>query len=285
MKKETEKSISIALTAGLGLSVALYVAFVSEFFALTGFLCLAGLIILDFWRPSSKENSVKLQVKETIISLAIAITAWYALCFVLSTGSPLNVVTSCSMVPVLERGDFIVLQGGKYAAQETGVNYSLGNAEYSEKTYRVGDEYYRFTDAYVDGEKVFTFGFGKCLETKRGGTPTEKPCASFIEVNGEKFYDLQDGDVVVYLAEPAEYGLIIHRTLLKINAADGVYYVTKGDNNRFADQQAGIRLVPEERIQGKILARVPLIGYAKLFLFLQFAEPAGCDTSITRETG
>jgi signal peptidase I len=282
MKKESEKRVSIALAAGLGLSIALYVALVTPFFAVTGFLCLAGIILLDFWRPSSKNNSVKLQLKETAVSLAIAVAAWYSLVFLLNTGSPLNVVTSCSMVPVLERGDFIILQGADYEAREVELDYDLSKAEYIEKTFRVGGEYYKFTEAYVGGEKVLSYGLGACTVATRGGKTETKPCTHSVEAGGRRFADLKDGDVIVYLAEPEKYGLIIHRILLKIKAEDGVYYVTKGDNNRFADQQAGITLVPEERVQGRVFARVPLIGYVKLFLFMQFEEPVGCDKTIEK---
>ncbi|MFH0973912.1 MAG: hypothetical protein V1817_03965, partial [Candidatus Micrarchaeota archaeon] len=105
-------------------------------------------------------------------------------------------------------------------------------------------------------------------------------CVSGVEVNGVYFPARNDNDVVVYEAQPAEYGLIIHRVLAKISASDGVFYLTKGDNNAAADQQSGISLVPESTVKGRVIGRIPFIGYFKLLLFLQFDFPPGCDRNI-----
>ena len=101
-----------------------------------------------------------------------------------------------------------------------------------------------------------------------------------VEVNGVYFPARNENDVVVYEAQPAEYGLIIHRVLAKINASDGVFYLTKGDNNAAADQQSGISLVPESAVKGRVIGRIPFIGYFKLLLFLQFDFPPGCDRNL-----
>jgi signal peptidase I len=110
-----------------------------------------------------------------------------------------------------------------------------------------------------------------------------------ITINGKTFY-LKDAitnknSVVVYKSNINGKD-IIHRAILKINAKDGTYIITKGDNhktNLYIDQDCDIireggeiiaqknclNLYPIriEDIQRKKIGKIPYIGYIKLVLF------------------
>ncbi len=78
--------------------------------------------------------------------------------------------------------------------------------------------------------------------------------------------DIKVGDVIVYDA----YGLwpgapedpIVHR-VIDIEEDDGkLYFETKGDNNYKKDKEP----VPENRVIGKVVGRIPYIGWVKIIL-------------------
>ena len=80
-----------------------------------------------------------------------------------------------------------------------------------------------------------------------------------------KAYEIQVGDVITFLSEsPLSNGLTItHRVIAIIQSPDGSYlFRTKGDANQTADEW----LVPEKNIVGKVLVKIPYIGYIHSFL-------------------
>jgi len=102
--------------------------------------------------------------------------------------------------------------------------------------------------------------------------------------DGQEIIPNQDGQVIVYNSFPQKLP-IIHRTIARINAIDGAFLLTKGDNaetNPTFDQDCGkidflrqtvekpcvsFYAIPIEEVQGVSFARVPLIGCVKLWLF------------------
>ena len=64
---------------------------------------------------------------------------------------------------------------------------------------------------------------------------------------------------------------IIHRVIAKLRARDGVYFLTKGDSahNPLIDQETHITqyAVPASEVQGKMVLRVPFLGWVKLLVF------------------
>jgi hypothetical protein len=66
-----------------------------------------------------------------------------------------------------------------------------------------------------------------------------------------------------------------------VDASDGTFYLTKGDNNALVDQSAGIHAPGASAIHGKMLLRIPLVGYLKLLLFLQFDTPGNCQYQLS----
>lgn len=76
--------------------------------------------------------------------------------------------------------------------------------------------------------------------------------------------ELKVGDVVTYKStDPAYYGILItHRIMSITKDGNGYQFVTKGDNNLTNDRN----MIMEDQIYGKVIMRVPKIGYLKYFL-------------------
>ena len=302
-------------------SLAAYVSFQSSIFGVVAFVLLVAAIAADLFLSGSSESESERKEKtektektdsgrdykklaiEIGVTLAVALVAWFGLSFALQTSSPLNVVTSCSMLPVLQRGDFIVLQGGGVNAFEANVSFPLGNAATQSialDARKQGKRYYLhyttildYSNGSVSVQASFAnYSFVDCIRVPLSGGAGSgagndsnaglEACTSGVTVDRIVFEASNSNDVIVYEAQPPEYGLIIHRVLAKLKAPDGVFYLTKGDNNQFADQQLGISVVPESAVKGRVVTRIPLVGYFKLLLFMQFEFPQGCDYTLKR---
>ncbi len=71
-----------------------------------------------------------------------------------------------------------------------------------------------------------------------------------------------DGEIIVFLKPGSTDEYIVHRAVRRVSAGGAVSYVTKGDNNAFADGTP----VPSGNIVGKVIGSVPIIGYFSLFI-------------------
>ena len=76
--------------------------------------------------------------------------------------------------------------------------------------------------------------------------------------------DIKIGDVVTYRSlESAYYGILITHRVVNIEEKDGEkVFITKGDHNETIDRSP----IKFSQIQGKVVMRVPKIGYLKYFL-------------------
>lgn len=76
--------------------------------------------------------------------------------------------------------------------------------------------------------------------------------------------NIKVGDVVTYRSmDDAFYGILITHRVINIEEVDGKKtFITKGDNNETIDRTP----VSFSQIQGKVIMRVPKIGYLKYFL-------------------
>ena len=81
--------------------------------------------------------------------------------------------------------------------------------------------------------------------------------------------DLKQGDIISYLGTDSYYSgkVITHRIIGIEKSSDGDFlFRTKGDNNNVAD---GV-LVNEDNVYGKVLLRIPKLGYIRRFLSTYF---------------
>ena len=245
---KTERVLGIkfgnALLVLLLASLAAYVFTQNVLFAITTFVLIIGVFLADF----SFDKTWKQNLLELVYALAFAVAAWFAIGFVLQTDSPINVVTSCSMLPNLQRGDLVFIQGGSVNAPELPV--SMGELQ-SLKVHKTICKSGEWDSACTD---------------------------SVIVVNETVSRNLSN-DIIVFEPKPFGPGLIIHRAFAKLTSPDGIFFLTKGDNNAVLDQEGGrFSIVSEKDVKGKVLFAIPYVGYLKLLLFLQFETPAGCDS-------
>lgn len=81
--------------------------------------------------------------------------------------------------------------------------------------------------------------------------------------------DLKRGDIISYFGMDSYYSgkVITHRIIGIEKSSDGdLLFHTKGDNNNVAD---GV-LVNEDNVYGKVLLRIPKLGYIRRFLSTYF---------------
>ncbi len=254
------KSPNFFLPIAAVLFLLLYLATLEPLLAVLTIASFLSYFALDLFKTTRSKD--KSSVKEIIYAVVAAAVLWFILSTVLQTPSPLDVVTSCSMRPVLDRGDFIVLQGQR-----------IYNAPIVE---------YRGEIPQISVLK------SNCTVVRRGLEPVINECTYIVFIrNGTSDLkipvnrnNVSNNDVIVYDSRTS--GLIIHRAVALLKNADTgeMVYLTKGDNNRILDQEAGIDLVAPGKIHGATLFRIPIIGYYRLFLAGQFNEPEGCDTSV-----
>ncbi len=157
---------------------------------------------------------------------------------ILGTDSPMVIVVSGSMEPVYHRGDVVFLQGvapEELIGREVTINRSLKGIPLSQ--------------------------LGTVIKSK-GETVA-------IKFNDIPLLELdEEGDIVVYYSGNINVP-VIHRIVKKINAKDGIYLITKGDNNAKLDQETAISpsLIDASKIIGRSVFDIPAIGYVKLIIF------------------
>jgi len=75
--------------------------------------------------------------------------------------------------------------------------------------------------------------------------------------------DLKIGDVITFLPYPDDPLLVTHRIVAQSVSAQGVAFITQGDNNNVADSWGPVN---DFQIRGKVMYVVPKIGYVKQWL-------------------
>ncbi len=253
----------------------------------------------------------KKEAKETGIALLAALIVWFGASFLLGTASPLNGIVTCSMLPNLERGDMVVLQGGIPKAQTIDVTpddfISLTNPKatvyYSNSSLEVMGSIFAYCaqkkgsealcnsfiespESFRETRGNFQFNYRKCDVTSTNGAYIGyAPCLESISYKGQIYSFNKSNDIIVYTPGTQELYFpndIIHRAFVQIKSGSKTYYITRGDNNVVADIQGynyangKFNLPPsQEQLKGHVLVRLPYIGYFKLFIsFFQIGDLA-----------
>jgi len=289
-----------------GLGVAIGVLIAVEIFVMVG---------LEI-RQGAKESGWEHEVIDTIIALVVALAIWFSASFILNTGSPLSGVVSCSMLPNLHRGDFVVVQGATVDAYTinmtkeefdsltsgkttiSGLNGSIHGSAYSYCVYHRQEQackdFISKPETVVETTGPFTLRYGKCQIDYDKGSPSYGPCLESIEFKGTKYLANFSNDIIVYKSDPGNLystiGDIVHRVYFKINVDGENYYLTKGDNNPILDNQVydyssdvGNAPIPQRNVKGRVLFRIPLLGYFKLFISGFYLEDPQCSTQLNYE--
>lgn len=282
-EKEGELSLLVKLhkkNIFLYLLIVSFILFIisrSPIFAILSGVFLVLLFIIDIIVGTS-EHGIFTEIKELIIAAIAAIVFFFILMIVLNTPAPLSAIVSCSLLPHYERGDMIVLQGVK------GEDINAPTVELTPE---------EFNSIYGKKQECGTVGVIEyiCSKCTRISSKTKEflfdtLCVREIKVKGQTFYENFSNDVVVYspilLTNQPWGGDIIHRVFLKIKVGDKYFFLTKGDNNDAFDTSI-FYITDEAHLKGRVLLRIPLLGYFKLFLSgtIQdpqfFFDPKGCE--------
>ena len=186
-----------------------------------------------------------------VSALFFAWLIYFALGLLLSTSSPMVIVVSGSMEPVLYRGDVVIMQG-------------------------ISPENIKAEQTEIDLPTLKRVGFSEIAKSDT------IPPKNLLFNNGVVIPVNETGDIVVYTSVSRRNSgqPVIHRVIAKVKAADGYYLITKGDNNNVIDQDCGkviaglpqyecitLYPIPANEISGRAVFKIPLIGYVKLLIF------------------
>jgi hypothetical protein len=138
-------------------------------------------------------------------------------------------------------------------------------------------------------EKIgpFTYSYNQCILSYDDGTKAYGPCVRSVTFKGEEYPSNFSHDTIVYQSDPdqlfAQFGDIVHRVFFVVNAEGETYYITRGDNNPVFDIQMyapslalGNDPVPQKNFKGKVIGRIPILGYFKLLLHWYVIEDSQC---------
>ncbi|MEM4389652.1 MAG: hypothetical protein QXG98_03235 [Candidatus Micrarchaeia archaeon] len=234
------------------------------------------------------------EVRESVVAVLIAVAVWFGLGALLGTSSPLDAVVSCSMLPALERGDIVLLQGAEARAPVVEVPQKEWEELVASRAFAMvcglcvdamGERPCLLDQATRTEVQNGPFVCGWCERRKFSGESHSIPCAKGIVLANRTIPLSVTNDIVVYEPLPADTfarsGSIIHRVQAAAVVNGQKYYFTKGDNNPQFDTQVGNQPVSAERIKGRVVARAPYLGYFKLLLSGMLGAPHGCDAVLT----
>ncbi len=278
------------------------------------FLLIIALVVLEIFNITREnKTNLKKDIIEIAIAVAVAVLFYYALKIILNTNSPLNVVPSCSMLPVLQRGDLVVLSGNMKNIKAPIVNITnnsfknllnnIGNesivcGSYNSSSHSIsqffnpGDELFLFkfnqiTDAYSivqnQNNNLIKYSCGTRNIKFTNNTIKQVAYTNSITINNETINSDVNNTVIVYKTIPNDsfYKLgdlfIVHRIFAILNVSNKYYFLTKGDNNPGLDLQYGNYPINSSYIEGKVIAAVPYLGYVKLVLSNNLIQPYGCN--------
>lgn len=192
MKKQKHDYASWLLYALLAAAIVAY-AFTSSMLIGIGAFALIVIILLYEFRQSVKEEGAKGTVVDVAKALAAVAVIWLILIIALGTTQPVNVVASCSMLPVLNRGDLVFLHG-------------IGNMSYFLQSNHIpvinlSQSQFNGMYANMSSEFLAYFAYAKADRSDIGYV------GNFSNSSyGIGLYNTRCIDYYSNLSEPAEYG-------------------------------------------------------------------------------
>jgi signal peptidase I len=280
------------------LSILIYVFLRVEFLPILVFAFFVLSIYFDI-KEGVKKSGIFGYLKDFLISILIIVCFWIISMIILQTPSPYNAVASCSMLPELQRGDAIVLRKvnitkvapvvnvdtsfiqdlfSEFEKQEVcaACNETICSIAQVPKNSRF--VVYSYKEKRIVQPKL-NITCGECTKIYSNGSIEKIPCFKFVTIGNRKIYPEKNNSIIVYETSGEDFmqGPIIHRAVVVLNASNNYFVLTKGDNNPNLDFQYGVAPKNSSSIIGEEIFKIPILGYAKLFLFGQFSEPSGCN--------
>ncbi len=268
-----------------------------------------------------KENksSRKKDIIEIAAALIIVAVIFLGLDVALGTYYPLDVVPSCSMLPILQRGDLVVLSGRLHNINAPVINVTQSMYSSFIKNFSTNEvrecvaynysshsinQFFNPGDAIIlvqlndstgrysivnQSQSLIKYYCGTRTIKYFNGTARQVAYTNSIKIGDRIINTDANNTVIVYKTVPNDsfYRMgdtfIVHRVFAIINVSGTYYYLTKGDNNPALDLQYGNYPSNASFIEGKVIAAIPYLGYLKLVLSRSIEEPYGCNfTTIHR---
>jgi len=296
----------------IGLTLILFLFTKNVIFLVLVAVEIFGMVGLEM-KEGVKKHGMKHEALDTVIALGVALGIWFGASFILNTSTPVSAVASCSMLPNLERGDFVIVHGAEIVAEEIEITreeleqlsgdstvvYNGGEAVikgsmftycYYFENEAICQEFIDNPEKFSEKRGSFTFHYSSC-DLDLGEKKALQPCITKVDYKGKEYRSNFSHDTIVYVPAKDEYYYprdIVHRVFVKLNVDGSEYYLTRGDNNPILDIQAydysngrGNYPVSKEKVRGKIISRIPILGYLKLAIAGQFGEQPQCETQLT----
>ncbi len=273
-------------------------------------------LFIELVNGVSEEGYAK-NLLEIAGAILVVLLIWFGLRFFLNTPSPLDVVPSCSMLPVLNRGDLILIQGANQntiKAPIVNVNSTTWNKSFT-SAYPEGLQCVAYAKGsgttYVSQIVKPGYSIGLLASTSPGvgsivspsyenglavkytcgianikfqnGTTEQEATTTAITVGNTTITGDKNNSIVVYQTIPQDLfyqygdGYIVHRAYAIVNVSGTYYVLTKGDNNPGLDIQYNNYAPNMSLVEGKVIGGLPYLGYIKLILSSSFTEPTGCN--------
>ncbi len=109
-KKRGMESMLWPLYGLLVIAVLGYAVYGSIIAGILAFVLIVVILVMEF-RESVNKEGMKKSLFDILIALAAVVVLWVILIIALQTHSPVDVVSSCSMLPNLQRGEVVALHG------------------------------------------------------------------------------------------------------------------------------------------------------------------------------
>ncbi|MEM4134061.1 MAG: S26 family signal peptidase [Candidatus Micrarchaeia archaeon] len=276
-EKLTELHKSNLLLIVFGISFILYLLTKSIIFAFLSGFSLIAYFFVDIY-VSASQTSWKQEIIEILKAAALAIIIFATISFLLGTSVPISSVVSCSLLPSYERGDFVIVQGIKAK------DINAPTIEITEEELNDINNSKVLCGSSKNGSIIY-----KCQSMcPRISSSAKKlvgyspECVRSIYIDEKEISENLTNDVIVYASHlNGTYTNmdIVHRVFLKLKVGESYYLLTKGDNNNYMDISY-FDIVRESDIKGKVIFRIPILGYVKLVISgpAYYGEPEGCDT-------
>jgi len=247
----------------------------SAVFGIALFLIIIVTIVIEMG-GSIREEGAKKSLIELALAIIIVVALWFGLKFALNTQYPLNVVPTCSMLPVLHRGDLVAIDGVSNAAQLKAPIVNVSAKEWNSTLQNFGSEFLEcvaynastgnVSSVFKNGDELVLYpfsGVGSILQqNQQGGNLIKYQCGlaqvktssgatyneaytKSITIGNTTIQGDRNNSIIVYKTIPQDYfykigdAYIVHRVYAVIRAGDNYYVLTKGDNNPGLDIQFG----------------------------------------------
>ena len=211
-----------------------------------------------FGEPDSTGKKVLFWIVYLLFAFLFAFLLYKLFGLIFGVSMPFATVVSGSMEPTFYRGDIIIINAPNHLKAEVAtIDENIVNQDIKD-----------FARMYYEPNEYGLYQIDR------------------IVINNQLYNlnDIVDKDNSVIIYPSNTKGIpIIHRVALIIEANDGTFYITKGDNiktNRIIDEDCNIDTngipqngclhmypIADKELLGKKIGRIPYLGYIKLFLF------------------